>query len=117
MSRNQGRRKALDEVMTEGERRSWTTLWDRQNRRVLLLAWPPNREHNAFVHQDAQASIAGVYDIWRAGTEIVFVEIRLDEHDKPLGFPEYLVSSSLLGSPTIWPMPDLPSFIWWHSAM
>ena len=95
--------------------RDWTTLWDRQNRRVLLIAGPKPGGHKwTFVKHDPSSSIAGVYDIWRAEGKVVFVEVRLDERDNPLGFPKDLLSDDLLGSMTIWPMPTLDSFIWWH---
>ena len=101
--------------------RKWTTLWDRNNRRVLLLAGPKAKgSHWGFVKHDVIASRPGIYDIWRLGKkddgDIVFVEIHLDDKDSPLGFPGDLLSDRLLGSPTIWPAPNsrLPSFIWWN---
>jgi hypothetical protein len=63
---------------------------------------------------DPAASVAGIYDVWRAEGEVVFVEIKLDSQDRPRGFPTDLLSDHLLGSPTIWPFPDMASFIWWH---
>lgn len=103
--------------MPQRKDRSWTTFWDRQNRRVLLLAGPKAGNHHwGFVKHDPTASVNGVYDIWTADGDIVFVEIRLDNEDKPLGFPNDLLSKDLLGSMTIWPMPSLDSFIWWHPA-
>jgi hypothetical protein len=100
--------------------RAWTTLWDRKGRRVLLLAgatetgsgqstWSP-------VERDATASVREQYDVWRCEAgHIVFIEIRLDVNDMPVGVPPDL-PITLLGSPTIWPMPDYHSFMWWHSA-
>lgn len=103
--------------MTRKKERSWTTLWDRQNRRVLLLAGQKAGGHHwAEVKHDPKASVSGIYDIWRSeGGDVVFVEIRLDEKDNPLGFPDDLLSDDLLGSMTLWPMPNLESFIWWHN--
>ena len=101
--------------MSQEHNRSWTTLWDRKNQRVLLLAGrSPGDMHWAFVTHDQTTSVTGKYDIWRAEGDIVFVEIRLDQNDRPLGFPDDLLDSNLLGSPTIWPKPELDSFIWWH---
>lgn len=48
--------------------------------------------------------------------DIVFVEIQLDEHDSPRGFPNDLLDIQLLGSMTLWPRPELESFIWWHQG-
>lgn len=98
--------------------RPWTTLWDRPNRRVLLLAGPKHDESDrwGWVKHDPTASLPGIYDIWRHEEEIVFVEIRLDENDTPLGFPRDLLSEGLLGAMTIWPYPRLPSFVWWHTS-
>lgn len=102
--------------MVHERERGWTTLWDRLNRRVLLLAGPaPEGGHWDFIVHDSAASVAGVYDIWRANGAVVFVQIALDEKDKPLGFPTDILSEDLLGSMTIWPSPEAPSFIWWHS--
>jgi hypothetical protein len=101
--------------------RNWTTLWDRKNRRVLLLAGPKaGSSHWGFVKHDVIASRPSIYDIWRRGKDggdIVFVEIHLDDKDSPLGFPDDLLPDRLLGSPTIWPAPNsnYPSFIWWHA--
>jgi hypothetical protein len=100
----------------------WTTLWDRPNRRVLLLAGAGAVDHHcSSVKHDQTASIPGVYDIWRVynaceecSEDIVFVEIHLDDKDTPLGFPRDLLDEDLLGSMTLWPAPDLESFIWWH---
>ena len=101
--------------MAYGRERGWTTLWDRPNRRVLLLAGPgPADSHWEEIEHDSDGSVAGIYDIWRANGAVVFVQICLDNEDRPLGFPSELLSDELLGSPTIWPYPDLPSFIWWH---
>ena len=104
--------------MGHGSGRPWTTLWDRANHRVLILAGPRTTDpHWAFVKHDEDASRPGVYDIWRGGGgDIVFVEVRLGEHDNPLGFPHELLDDCLLGSPTIWPYPKMPPFIWWHPA-
>jgi len=74
----------------------------------------PADHHWTGVAHDPVASVPGVYDIWRADEAVVFVEIKLDHQDIPLGFPKGLLSEGLLGSMTIWPAPDLPSFIWWH---
>ena len=102
--------------MAYGHERGWTTLWDRPNRRVLLLAGPgPADGHWANVEHDLTASVAGVYDIWRANGAVVFVQIHLDKQDKPIGFPRDLLDEVLLGSMTLWPFPGEPSFIWWHS--
>ncbi len=101
--------------MAQASDRRWTTLWDRPNRRVLILAGrSPRDSHWAEVVHDSAASVAGVYDIWRANGAVVFAQISLDNKDRPLGFPRDLLSEDLLGSMTIWPKPDLPSFIWWH---
>jgi hypothetical protein len=114
--------------MVHGRDRTWTTLWDRKNRRVLLLAGQKSEGHWSFVRHDTESSVAGVYDIWRETEdnpqektppslpqgEIVFVEIHLDDSDNPLGFPHHLLDQGLLGSPTIWPYPNYDSFIWWH---
>jgi hypothetical protein len=95
--------------------RTWTTLWDRQNRRVLILAGPKaDNPHWGFVEHDPTVSLPGIYDIWRSGDDIVFVEVRLDDEDNPRGFPRDLLDDALLGSQTIWPCPDMPPFIWWH---
>ena len=100
---------------TTDSARQWTTLWDRQNHRVLLLAGRgPTELHWKFVEHDPRSSAEGIYDVWREQDgDIVFVEIRLDYNDTPLGFPTHLLDDQLLGSPTIWPT-NLPSFIWWH---
>jgi hypothetical protein len=85
---------------------------------VLLLAGAKADSHHwGFVKHDETASVPGVYDIWRveSSDDIVFVEVRLDDKDRPLGFPRDLVDEKLLGSMTIWPFPDMASFIWWHS--
>jgi hypothetical protein len=101
--------------------RAWTTLWDRKGRRVLLLAGPPagGSGHATWwspVQRDAAASVQGQYDLWRSEEgHVVFVEIHLDANDMPLGFPPNF-PMTLLGSPTIWPMPDYHSFMWWHPA-
>ena len=106
--------------MSKKTNRSWTTLWDRQNRRVLLSAGAKDVGGHwwSFVKHDETASVSGVYDIWRdeGSKDIVFVEVRLDDRDRPLGFPRDLLDEGLLGSMTIWPMPDLDSFIWWHEG-
>jgi hypothetical protein len=96
--------------------RPWTTLWDRPNRRVLLLAGrDPDQHHWLFIRHDATSSAEDTYDLWRDSEgNIVFVEIHLDENDIPRGFPQDLLDERLLGSMTIWPHPDLESFIWWH---
>jgi hypothetical protein len=96
----------------------WTTLYDRQNRRVLLLAGQKaGGLHWGFIKHDPKYSIAGVYDIWRAAGEIVFVQIYLDDAGMPRGFPHDLLDEGLLGSPTIWVTdPNFDSFIWWHMA-
>jgi hypothetical protein len=102
--------------MAQGKDRSWTTLWDRKNRRVLLLAGQKSEGHWSFIRHDAESSVAGIYDIWREagdkieketppfppGGEIVFVEIHLDDADKPLGFSERFAGRLFT------------SFIWWH---
>jgi hypothetical protein len=59
--------------------------------------------------------MSGVYDVWRDAKDIVFVEIHFDAKDNPLGFPRELLHEDLLGSPTIWPYPDVAGFIWWHT--
>jgi hypothetical protein len=105
--------------MSNKTNRPWTTLWDRTNRRVLLLAGANDIKRNwwDFVRHDDSASVSGAYDIWRDESEdIVFVEVRLDDKDTPLGFPKDLLDEGLLGSQTIWPMPSMDSFIWWHEA-
>jgi hypothetical protein len=103
----------FDDKVAAQDRR-WTTLWDRPNRRVFLVAGKkPGDRHWSFVRHDAAHSMPGVYDVWRSNGDVVFVEIRSDEKDTPLGFPTALLSDSLLGSMTIWPVPDLDSFIWW----
>jgi hypothetical protein len=101
--------------MSQKVNRPWTTLWDRQNHRVLLLAGPKNNDYWGFVEHDPKMSLPGIYDIWRLEEDIVFVEIHLDETDNPLGFPSDLLNRGLLGSQTIWPHPDMPAFIWWHT--
>jgi hypothetical protein len=100
--------------MSQKVNRPWTTLWDRQNRRVLLLAGPKDSNYWGWVKHDPKVSLPGIYDIWRLEEDIVFVEVHLDEKDNPLGFPRDLLDEGLLGSPTIWPYPDQPAFIWWH---
>ncbi len=103
--------------MLKKKDRPWTTLWDRPKRRVLLLAGAKaDGNHWEFVKHDQKTSILGVYDIWRdmKSEDIVFVEIQLDDKDKPLGFPRDLLDDDLLGSMTIWPYPNMESFIWWH---
>jgi hypothetical protein len=94
----------------------WTTLWDRPNHRVLLLAGRELGQHHwSFVRHDAECSVEDTYDLWRDSEgNIVFVEIHLDANDTPRGFPHDLLDERLLGSMTIWPHPDLESFIWWH---
>jgi hypothetical protein len=87
---------------------------------VLLLAGP--RKNGRWwdgVGLDTASSIPDVYDVWRAGedNDVVFVEVRLDEHDNPLGFPDHILDRNLLGSMTIWPMPHMPSFIWWSDPV
>jgi hypothetical protein len=90
---------AMQNRFTESDR--WTTLWDRQNRRVLLIAGRrPSDKQQTFIKHDSTVSVAGTYDIWRTDGEIVFVQIALDENDKPLGFPHDLLSKDLLGSPS-----------------
>ncbi|MEX0666603.1 MAG: hypothetical protein WD598_17755 [Acidimicrobiia bacterium] len=120
----------MDTGSFAGLDRSWTTLWDRPNRRVLILAGRGHEErHWKFVARDSHDSVEGVYDIWRADDgergepvghadrgEIVLVEVHLDENDTPLGFPDQLLDRSLLGSMTIWPYPEMASFIWWFDA-
>jgi hypothetical protein len=98
--------------------RSWTTLWDRPNHRVLFLAGHRVGQHHwSFVRHDASSSVEHAYDVWRdPDDEIVFVEIHLDQNDTPLGFPHDLLDERLLGSMTIWPHPELESFIWWHNG-
>src|SRR5205807_7672 len=61
--------------------RPWTTLWDRPNHRVLLLAGrEPDQHHWSFVRHDATSSVEHNYDLWRDSEgDIVFVEIHLDE--------------------------------------
>ena len=109
--------------MDQETKRSWTTLWDRQNRRVLLLASQRGGGPGwSDVRHDPTVSVPGIYDIWRIEDrdgdtvgDIVFVEIQLDERDEPLGFPDELLSKHLLGSPTLQNKPRWPSgFIWWH---
>lgn len=98
--------------------RRWTTLWDRPNRRVLILGAPESTEMWwDFVVVDDSASIPDVYTIWRGKQDgaLVAAEIRLGPDDDPLGFPDHLISSNVLGSPTIWPYPSLESFMWWRS--
>jgi|SRR4029453_10139522 hypothetical protein len=98
--------------------RPWTTLWDRPNRRVLVLAGRRFGQHHwSFVRHDASSSLEHTYDVWRDNDgDIVFVEIQLDEHDSPRGFPNDLLDTQLLGSMTIWPRPELEAFIWWHKG-
>lgn len=103
--------------MSNKTNRPWTTLWDRTNRRVLLLAGAKDISRKCWdwVRHDDSASVPGAYDIWRDELgDIVFVEVRLDDKDTPLGFPHDLVDRDLLGSETIWHMPSMESFIWWH---
>jgi hypothetical protein len=69
------------------------------------------KDYWGFVEHDPKMSLPGIYDIWRLEEDIVFVEIHLDEKDNPLGFPSDLLYKGLLGSPTIWPYPDMPAFI------
>jgi hypothetical protein len=97
--------------------RPWTTLWDRTQHRVLLLAGHRAGEHHwSFTRYDPASSIEDVYDVWRDDTgTVVFVDIRLDENDTPRGFPNHLLDQQLLGSMTIWPRAELDSFIWWHN--
>jgi hypothetical protein len=86
---------------------------------VLLLAGAKADSHHwGFVKHDQTVSVPGVYDIWRdvRSEDIVFVEIQLDANDTPLGFPRDLLDDDLLGSMTIWPSPDMASFIWWHRS-
>jgi hypothetical protein len=96
--------------------RPWTTLWDRKNRRVLLVAGRrPGEHHWHFTRHDPANSVENAYDVWRdAEGTVVFIDIRLDENDTPVGFPEHLLDQQLLGSMTIWPRPELDSVIWWH---
>lgn len=98
--------------------RRWTTLWDRPNRRILILGARESTDMRwDFVVVDDSASIPGVYTIWRGkkGGALVAAEIRLGPDDNPLGFPDDLLSRGVLGSMTIWPYPALDSFIWWSS--
>jgi hypothetical protein len=85
--------------------RPWTTLWDRANHRVLLLAGrDPGHHHWSFVHHDATSYGENTYDLWRdSDGNIVFVEIHLDEDDTPRGFPHDLLDECFLGSMTIRP--------------
>jgi hypothetical protein len=96
--------------------RPWTTLWDRTNHRVLLLAGRrPGEHHWSFARHDTANSVEHVYDVRRdEGGAVVFVDVQLDDNDTPLGFPQHLLDQRLLGSMTIWPRPNLDSFIWWH---
>ena len=106
--------------MSKRFNRPWTTLWDRPNRRVLLLAGdkPASRKFWGHIKHDAIASDPGAYNIWREkeSEDVVFVEVQLDDKDTPLGFPHDLLDDGLLGSMTIWPWPGAASFIWWHSS-
>ena len=73
--------------------------------------------HWDFVQYDRNASVPAVYDVWRdAGGDVVVVQVHWNENDEPLGFPDGLLSSNLLGSMTIWPFPTQASFLWWHGA-
>lgn len=110
---------------------AWVTFWDRENRRVLVLSTRGSR-HWTFLEHDRASSAPGVYDVWRkrrsirtegadgssSDEEIGCVEIHMDGHDVPLGFPHHLISQNLLGSPTLWGPPDADdpmrgSFLWW----
>jgi hypothetical protein len=86
---------------------------------VLILA---AHQHGwTFVERDLAASAPGAYEVWRASRQpddgligdICCVEVHLDEHDAPLGFPDHLLDRCLLGSMTIWPSDELQSFMWW----
>jgi hypothetical protein len=62
---------------------SWTTLWDRPNRRVLLLAGAKADSHHwGFVKHDETASVPGVYDIWRVESSDDMVVLQLSNADK-----------------------------------
>ncbi len=107
----------------------WVAFWDRENRRAIALrsVWPDGeRDGYVFVKHDSEESRPGVYDIWRlieqgfvdeadTGTvgDIYCVQVHLDDCDDILGFPEHLLSSQVLGYPTLWAKPDLelPSFM------
>ena len=87
--------------MNGGKDCPWTTLWDRKNRRVLLLAGRKSAEggNGTIVVHDQSSSVAGIYDIWRTTPEVsghdtsstpgdvVFVELYLGDDGQPLGFP------------------------------
>ena len=92
--------------------REYITFWERRNR-ALVLAETAGAHHWSFVQHDPTVSISGVYDVWRSERgEVVLVEVRLDDEDRPLGFPEDLLGIHKLGSMTLWPQPDSASFIW-----
>jgi hypothetical protein len=99
---NPAERICEDNDMPQGNDRSWTSLWDLKNRRVLLLASGKVGESYAGIEHDPMASVAGVYDIWRSGRDVVFVEVHLNDEGMPRGFPHDLLSDGLLGFMTIW---------------
>lgn len=96
-------------------RSGWTTFWDRRNKRVMILS---SGAHWAFVRIDEAGSAPGAYTIWRGESgHLLAAEILLDDADNPIAFPDELLDRRLLGSPTIWPYPNLDSFMWWHSPI
>ena len=107
--------------MEDASDRFWTTLWDRANRRVLTIAGPGACDDHYWskVTHDPESSEPDAYDVWRtAGGGVVFVEIRPDENDTPIGFPTELLSESLLGSQTLWPARGkAPSYVWWNAPV
>jgi hypothetical protein len=95
--------------------RAWTTFWDIPNRRIVLIGnRTENDRHWSFVKRDAALSRSGHYDVWCTETgTVVVIEVRLDEDNNPLAFPNQLVPEEVLGSQTLWPRRDMGSFVWW----
>ena len=104
-----------ESAVERARQRPWTTLWDRTNRRMLLLAGAENIDRKYFgcVKHDDSFSVHGIYDIWRDESgEVVFAEIHLNEKGQPLGFPHDLLGQDLLESETLYPICE--AYIWWH---
>jgi hypothetical protein len=100
--------------------RPWTAIWDKEGRRVLLVAGrDPQMRHHSPIERDSEASVDGAYSVWRCrhgdgDGEVVFVEIQLSDDYKnniPRWDPADLLGRDVLGSQTVWPGPL--SFIWW----
>jgi hypothetical protein len=103
--------------MAQKTNRAWTTVYDRQNHRMLLLAGPrADDSYWAQIKHDPTVSLPGIYDIWRIedGDDIVFVQIHLDNADVPRGFPRDLLDIDTRISPTIWCVPNSISAIGWY---